>query len=129
MKFVLPIAIVLPRKTRKDKRVILNLNNYPSWSFFLYADLKRRYREALAPQLVGQKVATPCRLRFTLHRKDKRSGDRQNVLAVQEKFFCDAMTHYGCWPDDTDEYILSTEYVTGDIDRENPRVEVEITPV
>jgi hypothetical protein len=105
----------------------LNLNNYPNWSFFLYADIKRRYREALRAQLEGVRINTPCRLLFTLYRRDKRKGDRQNVLAVQEKFFCDAVTSYGCWPDDTDEYIISTTYQTGEIDRENPRVEVEIT--
>lgn len=66
-------------------------------------------------------------MRFTLYRRDSRKGDRANVLAVQEKFFCDAVTHYGGWPDDTDEYIVSTSYHTGGIDRLNPRVEVEIT--
>lgn len=126
MKFVLPLSIVLPRKTKKDKVVHLNLNNYPHWSFFLYADLKKKYCEALRAQLEGVKIKTPCLLHFTLYRRDSRKGDRANVLAVQEKFFCDAVTHYGCWPDDTDEYILSTSYHTGAIDRINPRVEVEI---
>jgi hypothetical protein len=126
MKFILPLTVTLPRKTKADKLVILNLNNYPNWSFFLYADLKRRYREHMRTQLEGLRLPTPVTLHFTLYRKDSRSGDRQNVLAVHEKFFCDAVTSYGCWPDDTDEYILSTTYTTGNIDRANPRVEVDV---
>jgi len=126
MKFILPLSITLPRKTKKDKVCYLNLNNYRNWDFFLSNDLKKRYREALADQLTGVKVSTPCRLKFTLYRKDRRMGDRANYLCVQEKFFCDAMTHYGCWPDDTDKYIISSEYHTGAISKDNPRVEVEL---
>lgn len=127
-KFSLPLAIVLPRKTKPGKRVILNLNNYPHWSFFLYNDLKKQYREALRPQLDGWKCDTPCELRFVLHRKDSRMGDRQNVISVQEKFFCDAVTFYGCWADDNDTQIVRTTYETGEIDRENPRVDVFVSP-
>lgn len=92
----------------------------------MYADLKRRYREAMSSQLSGVTIPTPCELHFTLYRANARMGDRQNVLAVHEKFFCDAATSYGCWSDDTDTHIIATHYRTGAIDRANPRVELEI---
>ena len=94
MKFILPLAVTLPRKTKPGKRVILNLNNFPHWSFFLYNDLKKQYRADMRAQLEGVKFPTPCALHFTLFRKDYRVGDRANVLSVQEKFFCDAVTFY-----------------------------------
>jgi hypothetical protein len=68
----------------------------------------------------------PILLKFTLYRGNRRLGDRSNVLSVQEKFLCDALTHYGCITDDNDDYIAGTSYRTGAIDKANPRVECEI---
>ena len=48
------------------------------------------------------------------------------MLSIHEKFFCDAMTEYGCIADDNDDYIKSTKYLSGGIDKENPRVEIII---
>lgn len=127
-KFHLPYAVYLPRKTKEDKRVVINLNNYPKWRNFMYNDVKKAYLEAMRPQLEGFKIQTPCHLVFTLHRKDARMGDRQNGIALHEKFFCDAATLFGCWPDDTDEHIISTTYKTGEIDRVNPGVDLEVIP-
>lgn len=127
VKFILPLSIVLPRKTKKDRVVHLNLNNYRNWPFHLSNAVKIAFCEHMQAQLEHIVVPTPCHLKFTLYRRDARKGDRSNVLSVVEKFFCDAVTHYGGWPDDTDEYILSTTYQTAGIDRVNPRVEVELS--
>lgn len=129
VKFILPLSIVIPRKTKKDKRVSLNLNEYRNWPYFLSNDVKVRFREAMRTQLEGVVIPTPCALYFTLYRGNARKGDRANVLTVVEKFFCDAATFYGCWPDDTDEYIYASHYQTGAIDRDNPRVELELSTV
>ena len=121
-----PLAVTLPLKTRPDRRIALNLNVYRNLDHFTNNTVKQLYSEILATQIEGIKLTTLIRLKFTLHRRDRRQGDRANVLCIVEKFFCDALTHYGCLPDDTDEYIESTHYYTGEIDKANPRVDVEI---
>jgi len=88
--------------------------------------MKNQYCEQMKEQLTNLKLKTPVQLKFTLHRRDKREGDRANVLAVVEKFFCDSLVHFGCLPDDSDTYIASSHYYTGEISKENPRVDIII---
>jgi len=65
-------------------------------------------------------------LTFILHRGDKRRVDRSNILSIHEKFFCDGLTACGCIIDDCDKFLDSSHYHTGDIDKENPRVDIFI---
>jgi hypothetical protein len=77
-------------------------------------------------QLKGKVLKTPISLQFELCNPTKRKTDRANILSIVEKFFCDALVHYGCIPDDNDEFIKSSFYTSGDIDRENPRANIWI---
>lgn len=114
-------------KSEKGKKYYLNLNQYRNWHYQVNNAIKQKYCERMKDQLEGLKLKTPISLKFTLWRKDKRVGDRANVLSVIEKFFCDALVEYGCLADDNDEFISGQVYETGGIDRDNPRVTIEIT--
>ena len=124
--FTSPIAVFLPRKTKPAKRIALNLNTYRNLNFIVNNIIKAQYCAEMAPQLKDIKLKTPITLSFTLHRKDRREGDRANVLSIVEKFFCDSLVHFGCIEDDSDVYVESSHYYTGEIDKERPRVDVEI---
>ena len=50
-----------------------------------------------------------------------------NVLPVVGKFAQDALIALGAISDDSYKVIRSIEYRFGEIDRKNPRVEMEIT--
>ena len=52
-----------------------------------------------------------------------------NVIAVTSKFLLDAITEYGCWEDDNDDYVKTETLLPTEYDKENPRVEVIITSV
>jgi hypothetical protein len=122
----LPLAVFLSRKTMPDKKCTINLNYYRNWKFFVSNQIKEVYKECLEDTLKNLRFKGKITLIFTLYWGSKRRVDRSNVLSIQEKFFCDALTFYGCIADDNDNYIEETRYRTGEIDRENPRVEVEI---
>ena len=77
------------------------------------------------PQLRALKLTTPIKLHYKLYRA-RAGGDRNNPLTIHDKYFCDALTHYGCIPDDSDKYIKSQFYETAGVDKENPRVEILI---
>lgn len=124
-KFISPLYIRIA-KSEKGKKYQLNLNEYRNWHYQVNNSIKKKYCEQMKTQLEGVKLKTPIRLNFTLWRKDKRVGDRANVLAVVEKFFCDALKEYGCIEDDNDGFIAGETYATGGIDRDNPRVDIEI---
>jgi len=106
--------------------MILNLNQYRNWHYINSNNAKRAYKESLKPQLENLKFDKPITLHFKLFKGSKRRIDRANVLSIHEKFFCDAMTEYGCIPDDNDEFIKETKYTSGSIDKDNPRVEITI---
>lgn len=124
-EFKAPLHIILA-KSLKGKKYHLNLNNYRNWKFTVSNNLKIRYKELIADQLVGLKLKAPIKIKFTLHRDSNRKGDRANVLSVHEKFFCDALVEMGCLPDDNDDYIESTTYVSGKILPKNGKVIITI---
>jgi hypothetical protein len=120
----MPLFVMLPRKTMPDRKMIINLNNYRNWHSRVSNQVKILYKEAATPKIEELRFILPIKLTFTLWKGSLRKTDRANVLSVTEKFFCDALTECGCIVDDCDEYIRSTRYVTGGIDRDNPRVDI-----
>lgn len=127
MKVISPLSVVLPRRTKANRRVIINLNNYRNWHYIISNEVKVAYVEAIKDQLEGMRFKGKLKLHFVLFKGSKRTSDRANVLSIHEKFFCDALTHCGCIDDDNDTIIEETHYSSGGIDKENPRVEIIIT--
>lgn len=68
-------------------------------------------------------------LMFTLFPGTKMLTDVANVCAVHDKFFSDALVEFGKLPDDNYLYLPETGYRFGEIDKENPRVEISIHPL
>ena len=126
IKIILPAKITLPRKTKADKVYHINLNNYRNWHYIISNQIKQAYADAISPQLIGIKFRTKIGLEFTLFRKDKRKVDRANILSIHEKFFCDALQKMDCLPDDSDEWIDSTLYLTSPEKSLDNYVEVKI---
>lgn len=52
--------------------------------------------------------------------------DVSNVCSVVDKFFCDALVEEGRIPDDNYDHIPEIKYIFGEVDKTNPRVDVEI---
>lgn len=118
---------MLPRKTKADRKINLNLNVYRNLFYITNNQAKEIYNDLMKIKLIHLKLKCPIRLTFRLYKQSRRKIDRSNILSIVEKFFCDALVHYECIPDDNDEYIHSSHYLTGGVDPENPRVEIEIT--
>ncbi len=123
------VPLYIEMGVRKKKKHYINLNNYRNLHYQVSNKLKVEYKERLFIELHNLKFENKIKLEFVLWKKDKRKGDRSNVLSIHEKFFCDAMVEYECIPDDNDNFIESTLYRTGGLDRENPRVDVIITEI
>ena len=125
-KFISSTFVILPRKTKKDKKVYLNLNVYRNLHFQINNQAKEKYNELMREQLQNVKLQTPIELKFVLYKKQNRKTDRSNILSICEKFFCDALVYHQCIKDDNDDFIKSSHYYSGGIDKENPRVEIFI---
>jgi len=128
-KTIISMPLYFDIGVKKIKRHYINLNNYRNWHFQVSNKLKHMYKERAGEIIKGLKFDNPIKIKFVLWKKDKRKGDRANPLCIHEKFFCDALTEFGCIPDDEDEYIVSSHYYTGGIDREDPRVDIIIQEI
>jgi hypothetical protein len=124
----MPLFVMMPRKTMPDKKRILNLNYFLHWKPIVSNMIKKEYAAIAIERLAGVTVpeGKMVGLVFTLRKGSRRRIDRANPLSIHEKFFCDAMVEAGVIPDDNDDHIAWTHYQSGPMDKENPRVEIEI---
>lgn len=128
-KIILPLYVIIPRKKKDDKKIIINLNNYPHWHFMTYNAVKKLFKEAVMDQIINLRLDGKIELEYTLFKGSERISDKMNVLAVQDKFFCDALTELGCIKDDNDSVIIKQTFNETKIDKNNPRVEVVIKQI
>ena len=128
-KIISPLFITLPRKTVKDKRIALNMNTYRNLHHRISNDAKKAYSEALREQLEGLSIQTPVEVTYKVYKASKRRLDKMNVVSVVSKFLLDSITEYGCWEDDNDDYVKKETIMPTELDRENPRVEINIKEI
>ena len=127
IRLVLPTTIVLPRKTKEDKKCHLNLNNYPHWHYQTYQQLKQAFKASVAPQVhFAVPVTGAVRLTYSLFHGNNRAVDIPNVLTVVGKFTEDALVELGVLPGDSHKVIPEIVYRWGGVDKENPRVELKM---
>lgn len=121
-----PLRVYLPRKTMDDKSWILNLNNYRNAPHFILNDTKKLYKQFMRNQIEELPFLNKVAVRFTLFPKTKRKTDTPNVCSIHDKYFMDALVEFKRLTDDTFDYYVETAYKFGCVDKQNPRVEIEI---
>jgi len=127
-KFISPLAVYLPRVTKKDRKMILNKNNERNWHYIVNNQVKIGYKQAMESQLQPvTALKNPIFIVLTYFKPTKRRSDRSNVLCIHEKCFLDAFVEAGWIEDDNDDIVLWTTYQGGELDRDNPRVEITVT--
>ena len=53
IKIIAPLYVMLPRKTKGDKKMIINLNGYRNWHYIISNDVKKQYKEEVKEQIIG----------------------------------------------------------------------------
>lgn len=119
MLIISPLKIELSKK----RGFILNLNNYRNTHYYTLNSAKVAYKELVTNQLTT-KFDVPIKITYTYFPKTKRRVDIGNVLSIHQKFFEDALVEGGCIPDDSYDYLPEVAYRFGEIDKDNPRVEI-----
>lgn len=82
---------------------------------------------AIRRQLRGLKIDKPISISYTFHEVDSRR-DVGN-LAYISKPFEDALQKCGVLENDNPKWLREQHFYIGDIDRNNPRIEIEISEV
>lgn len=95
--------------------------------FGTYANLKEIYTDTVCWMVKrAPKLTNPIEVTITWYAKDKRR-DPDNVMAGQ-KFIFDGLVKSGIIPNDTWRYVKGITHHF-EIDRKNPRVEVQVTEI
>lgn len=130
MKIILPLEIVIPRKTKEDKVFPLNLNVYRNTHHMTLNEAKRLMLEEVEKRLpkgVDEKIGSPpysfC---YTIFPRSGRAFDLGNVCSIIQKFTDDALIHLGVISDDNYKLVRAVEYRFGGIDKVSPRAELDI---
>ena len=87
---------------------------------------KIQYKKDIDYQLSQFFTFRKINLTYTLYPGTKRKTDVSNVCSIHDKFFCDAMVEKGIIQDDDYTVIEKVTYQMGYVDKENPRVDIEI---
>ena len=95
--FELPISVTLPRKTKEDKKVMLNMNVYRN----LHHALNSQAKKLFAPIKSMPFKADTIEISYTVLKPTKRKYDTMNIVSVVDKFFLDWLVDQGMIPDDT----------------------------
>ena len=128
-KIISPLFVYLPRKTISDKKFILNLNNYRNTHYQSLNQAKVVYKEFIATQVLLLPEMMLISTHMTLYPKTQRRTDVPNVISIHEKFFMDALVELGKLPDDDYYHHITGSWSFGGVDKDNPRVEIEIREV
>lgn len=128
-KIISPLSVMLPRRTKEDKRVSLNMNTYRNLHHRTNNDAKKAYHKLMGEQLIGLKITTPVEITYQVFKGSLRRMDKMNVVSVVSKYLLDSITEYGCWEDDNDIYVKTETILPTELDRNNPRVEVIIKEI
>jgi hypothetical protein len=127
----LPLSVTLPRKTKADKVLYLNLNVYRNTHPHVLSDAKIAYAEIVAKAVPAdfQVAQGPLSFHYTVFPGDGRAFDLSNVCSIIDKFVCDPLQDLGVILNDNYKTIRRVTYEFGAIDRADPRCELEIRPL
>ena len=122
MKFISPLQLMVSLR----KKFILNLNQYRNTHFRVLNYAKQLYKDWMKPQIIKSKKKDKIIIVYKVYANSNRHYDVGNVCCVHEKFFEDAFVELGKLPDDNKDYIPLVIYMRGGVDKDNPRVEIEV---
>ncbi len=125
MKIDLPLEVYYS----KNKKFILNLNNYRNAHYRILSNAKKIYAENLVDRISHPKYEEPVVLTYTYYAKSRRRLDVSNPCSIIDKFTCDALVKAEVLEDDSSKQIKKVIYKYGGIDKDNPRCELVIKKI
>lgn len=125
-KLVLNLPLRIRNRVRTESYFYLNLNTYRNASFHELSDMKVKFSELIQNQLIPIKPYKWAEFEFILFPGSRREMDLSNICSVVDKFFCDAFVKAGKLEDDNYNFLRGIKYSFGEVDKNNPRVEVHI---
>ena len=133
MKIILPLTATIPRKKSTSKHWNLNLNSFRNTHYHTLNQAKHCYMEEVRNSVLIARMQRhempepPFIFTYTIFPPNKRAFDFGNILPIIGKFTEDALIELTLITDDNYRIIQAINYRIGEIDKDNPRCELEIT--
>lgn len=126
-----PTILISPLRVPQSqvKDFILNLNNYRNTHYRSLNTTKINYKRLMEDQIKDLPNYDVITVHYTVYPKSKRKFDIGNVVSVHKKYFEDALVEFGKIEDDDYTHIIFNSESFGEVDKENPRVEIKIHEV
>ena len=123
MRMTVPTFVILPRKTKADKKYQLNYNALRNINRFTLGSLKNQFYEDFMPHITQAMLGydwqrikgKQVRLIYTITAANKRKFDIANILSVVDKFACDCLVKEGIISEDNWQYLTSVVYDFGGV--------------
>lgn len=129
MEAILIINLPLSVPIGKKDSFSINLNTYRNAHFYQLNAAKIAFKEQIQSQIDALRLLGRIEITYVLYPKTRRLCDVANICSIADKFFSDALTESGIIEDDNYMFLGKVEYLFGDIDKHNPRVEAHIKEV
>lgn len=121
----LPLSVPIGKKDSFS----INLNTYRNAHFYQLNAAKIAFKEQIQSQIDTLPLLGRIEITYVLYPKTRRLCDVANICSIADKFFSDALTESGIIEDDNYMFLGKVEYLFGDIDKHNPRVEAHIKEI
>lgn len=131
MTIALPLTLTIPRKTKGDRTIALNMNIMRNLHYHVMNQAKVLWKDVVlraigSINMVYTSPRPPYQFVYTVYPANGRVFDLANVCAAIQKFTDDALQELGVIENDNYKHIRAIEYRFGKIDKERPRCELEI---
>lgn len=124
--WIIPLPLYV--HVTKKKKYYLNLNIYRNSHFHVLNKAKVLFQEEVSPLLKDIPKLEHCYLEYTYFPGSGKARDISNILSIVDKFFSDVLVANSIIDDDNYNIISGVHYLFGKVDKDNPRVEVRISP-
>lgn len=123
-----PIHITLWTKKGTSKKYPLNFNRFRQLHIYEYGHLKEEWNRIVLPLVQHLPKLDKVEITYTLFTGSNQKSDLMNWISVVDKFFQDTLVKAGKLPDDNYDFVPLIHAIWGEVDKSNPRVQVEIKP-
>ena len=113
----------------KKQRFYLNLNQYRNAHFFTLNKAKILFADQVREQIESLPELGCVGITYTLFPGSNRDMDISNVCSIVDKFLCDALVDEKKLIDDSLNIVRGVQYLYGQADKGNGRVEAAINMV
>ena len=129
MTISIPVYYTQEFKTKPSKTFLVSLNWYRNAHHFQQNLVKHHFHEILHNLLKNTEFnLEQYKVDYTYHYKSKTS-DLPNVGPMASKWFNDYLQESGKIKNDNVQFLLEEHYYVGTHDRDNPRIDITISPI